>query len=70
MAETEVQRGESFISHESEVDGRNSIVQQDEEIFQEVKSKETDFTFKIMVVGDGFRQKGRLCLRLYSTPSS
>lgn len=57
---SELQRSQSFNSHESEVDGHHSIVQQDEEIFQEVKSKETDFTFKIMCVGDytGFGKKG------------
>ena len=36
------------------------IVKKDEEIFQEIKSRETDFTFKIMCVGDntGFGKKG------------
>lgn len=60
MSETNVQRSESFTNTESEVDGHHSIVRQDEEIFQEVKSRETDFTFKIMCVGDytGFGKKG------------
>lgn len=58
MAETQVQRAESFMHQESEIDSK--IVRRDEEIFQEVKSKETDFTFKIMCVGDytGFGKKG------------
>ncbi|PFX18610.1 Ras-related protein Rab-38 [Stylophora pistillata] len=37
-----------------------AIVRRDEEIFQEMKSRETDFTFKIMCLGDdtGFGKKG------------
>lgn len=62
MSDTEAQRSEGFTTREmeSEIDGDAAIVRMDEEIFQEVKSKESDFTFKIMCVGDytGFGKKG------------
>ena len=62
MSDAEVQRSESFTSREmeSEMASDAAFVTRDEEIFQEVKSKETDFTFKIMCVGDytGFGKKG------------
>lgn len=62
MSDAEVQRSESFTNREmeSEMESDAAFVRRDEEIFQEVKSKETDYTFKIMCVGDytGFGKKG------------
>lgn len=62
MSDTELQRSESFMATETDsgMASDAAIVRRDEEIFQEMKSRETDFTFKIMCVGDytGFGKKG------------
>lgn len=62
MSDTELQRGESFMATETDsgMASDAAIVRRDEEIFQEMKSRETDFTFKIMCLGDdtGFGKKG------------
>ena len=62
MSDTKLQRSESFMATETDsgMASDAAIVRRDEEIFQEMKSRETDFTFKIMCVGDytGFGKKG------------